>query len=154
MTEPDLSATLLASLSSENKPAKDDFIGGRSVLCKFCQHWYIHPCTDATYANCPNIIAKQRRKNASSLCNSQFDIITFRYFISSVGGVATDEFANSVSLTNASTKREYTLLKPVRRPTIRSKRSTIDDGSGAGRRIHEARRYSRCNVSLPTRGRR
>lgn len=70
VTEPDLSATLLASLSSENKPAKDDFIGGRSVLCKFCQHWYIHPCTDATYANCPNIIAKQRRKNAPALQQS------------------------------------------------------------------------------------
>jgi Protein of unknown function (DUF4238) len=33
--------------------------GHRAVLCKFCEHWYIRPCTDATQAKCPNMIAKR-----------------------------------------------------------------------------------------------
>jgi Protein of unknown function (DUF4238) len=46
---------------SDKADAQTARVGRRAVLCNFCKHWYIHPCTKATQARCPNTIAKRGR---------------------------------------------------------------------------------------------
>jgi hypothetical protein len=46
--------------------SNEDMIGRRrAILCKFCEHWYIRPCTATTQAKCPNMIFKRGHSNSS-----------------------------------------------------------------------------------------
>jgi Protein of unknown function (DUF4238) len=57
----------------------DDASAQRAVLCKFCEHWYIQPCTDSTKANCPNMIAKRARLNGSAQSSTRHHYIPVFY---------------------------------------------------------------------------
>lgn len=51
----------------------------RAILCKFCKHWYIRPCNDATQTKCPNMVAKRKQLNNSAQSSKRHHYIPVFY---------------------------------------------------------------------------